>query len=105
MALDTREKRASAVSLTPSAPNTVTPNAAKDQEWRQESGWGYSGITIGLPVAGTVALTLPLRSIALTLPERSISVILAQRSIELGLPERSVTRTLRKRKVTRTVDR
>ena len=47
---DTREKRACAVSLTQSAPNTVTPNAAMDQEWRQESGWAYCGILVGAAV-------------------------------------------------------
>ena len=47
MALYTAEKRASAVSLNPGAPSSVTPNAIHDREWRQESGWGYSGVTIG----------------------------------------------------------
>jgi hypothetical protein len=46
MALDTREKRASAVSLTQTAPPTVTPNSTPDREWRQQSGWGYSGLSI-----------------------------------------------------------
>lgn len=52
MALNTRENRASAVSLTPGAPPSPTPNAAMDQEWRQESGWGYGGILVGGAVAG-----------------------------------------------------
>lgn len=45
MALDTAEKRRSAsiVSLYPLGPG-VTPNSDKDQEWRQEAGYGYSGI-------------------------------------------------------------
>lgn len=46
MALDTAEKRASVVSLAYAAPPTVTPNAAPDSEWRAESGWGYSGISV-----------------------------------------------------------
>ena len=50
MALDTAEKRASAVSLNPGAPPSPTPNALLDQEWRQESGWAYSGILIGVGV-------------------------------------------------------
>ena len=25
----------------------VTPNSGKDQEWRQEVGWGYPGILAG----------------------------------------------------------
>jgi len=52
VALDTREKRASVVSLNPGAPPSPTPNAAMDQEWRQQSGWGYSGILVGVPVVG-----------------------------------------------------
>lgn len=47
---DTREKRASAVSLNPGAPPSPTPIALPDQEWRQESGWAYSGILVGAPV-------------------------------------------------------
>lgn len=49
--LDTAEKRMSAASvgqiwLVPG----VTPNASKDQEWRQEAAWGYSGVLVGEPV-------------------------------------------------------
>ena len=45
MAIDTREKRQSVVGISYYfvGPN-VTPNAAKDVEWRQEAGWGYPGI-------------------------------------------------------------
>ena len=50
MALDTRERRASAVSLNPGAPPSPTPLAIPDQEWRQESGWGYAAILVGAPV-------------------------------------------------------
>lgn len=50
MPLDNPERRASAVSLTQSAPPTPTPNAGMDQEWRQESGWGYAAILVGAPV-------------------------------------------------------
>jgi hypothetical protein len=50
MPLDSPENRASAVSLTQSAPPTPTPNAAMDQEWRQESGWGYAALLVGEPV-------------------------------------------------------
>lgn len=50
MAIDTAEKRRSisGVSL-PLIPG-VTPDALKDQEWRQSSGWGYTGIPAGPPV-------------------------------------------------------
>ena len=47
MALDSKEKRASVVSTNPGAPSSVTPNTVHDQEWRQESGWCYSGVSIG----------------------------------------------------------
>lgn len=45
MAIDTAEKRraASVISFYPLGPG-VTPNASKDQEWRQEAGYGYPGI-------------------------------------------------------------
>jgi hypothetical protein len=45
VAIDTAEKRKSAagVPFLPLGPG-VTPNSAKDQEWRQESAWSYSGI-------------------------------------------------------------
>ncbi len=45
MAIDTAEKRKSisGVGGPPLIPG-VTPNSDKDQEWRQEAGWGYSGI-------------------------------------------------------------
>ena len=44
MAIDTREKRASIAGITRLAGPGVTPNASKDQEWRQEVGYSYSGI-------------------------------------------------------------
>lgn len=54
MAIDTAEKRKSAggVAFLPLGPN-VTPNAAKDAEWRAESGWAYSGIPYGPPTPPT----------------------------------------------------
>ena len=44
MAIDTREKRASVVGINRLAGPSVTPNSGKDQEWRQEVGYSYSGI-------------------------------------------------------------
>lgn len=57
MAIDTAEKRRSAagVPFVVLGPG-VTPNAAKDQEWRQQSAWSYSGILVGnnnLPIMAT----------------------------------------------------
>lgn len=45
MPIDTAEKRRSAggVPFLPLGPG-VTPNASKDQEWRQQAAWSYSGI-------------------------------------------------------------
>lgn len=45
MAIDTAEKRKS-ISGMPFLIPGVTPNASKDGEWRQESGWSYSGISV-----------------------------------------------------------
>ena len=47
MAIDTRERRAAVVALPyPLAGVSPTPNVDKDQEWRQEAGWGYPGILV-----------------------------------------------------------
>ncbi len=43
MAIDNAEKRRSISGIGWLMPG-VTPNSAKDQEWRQEAGWSYSGI-------------------------------------------------------------
>lgn len=55
MAIDNAEKRrsVSGIPFHPLGPG-VTPNASKDQEWRQQSGWGYSGILVDAPSAITV---------------------------------------------------
>lgn len=55
MAIDTREKRQAVVGISFYfvGPN-VTPNVAKDVEWRQEAGWGYPGI---LPDGAVVVST------------------------------------------------
>lgn len=51
MAIDTAEKRRSISGIwTGITIPGVTPNATKDQEWRQESGWGYPGILAGVPI-------------------------------------------------------
>jgi len=48
MAIDTAEKRRNVAGLlTGVLPVAVTPNASKDAEWRQQAGWGYSGISVG----------------------------------------------------------
>lgn len=53
MAIDTAEKRRSVggVPFFVFGPG-VTPNIAKDAEWRQQSGWSYSGIPASTPGGG-----------------------------------------------------
>ena len=52
MAIDTAEKRKSASqTITGLFGPGVTPNSGTDQEWRQQSGWGYSGILASNPTA------------------------------------------------------
>ncbi len=54
MAIDTAERRRAVAALSGahSFGPGVTPNSSKDAEWRQQAGWGYSGISAGAPVAG-----------------------------------------------------
>ena len=56
MAIDTAEKRKSLSGIQHFLIAGVTPTAAKDQEWRQESGWGYPGILAATPSATLQAL-------------------------------------------------
>lgn len=44
MAIDSAEKRKSISGINLVDGPGVTPNSAQDQEWRQESGYSYSGI-------------------------------------------------------------
>ncbi len=52
MAIDSAEKRKSISGINYFHPG-VTPNSGKDQEWRQESGYGYSGIAAASPVGSS----------------------------------------------------
>lgn len=48
MAIDTAERRKSVAGIHgPWTGTGVTPNSGKDQEWRQEAGYGYPGILAG----------------------------------------------------------
>lgn len=38
----------------------ITPNASKDQEWRQQVGWGYGGIAASAEVPFTFDTVCPL---------------------------------------------
>ena len=51
MAIDSAEKRKSISGVNYFNPG-VTPNSGQDQEWRQESGYSYSGIAAGSPAGG-----------------------------------------------------
>lgn len=44
MAIDSREKRQSLIGITYFMGVSTSPESAKDQEWRQATGFGYSGI-------------------------------------------------------------
>lgn len=62
MAIDSAEKRRSLSGIQVTLMPGVTPNASKDQEWRQEAGWFYSGIVVATI---TILSNLSLVSIAL----------------------------------------
>ena len=51
MAIDNREKRQSVVGINKLSGPSPTPNASRDQEWRQEVGYGYPGIPAAAPSA------------------------------------------------------
>ena len=59
MAIDTAEKRKSISGIggVPLIPG-ITNNAVRDGEWRQESGWSYSGIAANSPVGGSLLLRM-----------------------------------------------
>ncbi len=52
MAIDNAEKRRSISGIGMQfVAAGVTPNSGKDQEWRQQAGWSYSGILADSPAA------------------------------------------------------
>lgn len=55
--IDTAEKRRSVAGIPFWVGLGVTPNALKDAEWRQQVGWGYSGIPVGAAVVVVTRLT------------------------------------------------
>lgn len=54
MAIDNAEKRRSVAGIAahPLGP-AVTPNVAKDAEWRLQAAWSYSGIAAAAPAVAT----------------------------------------------------
>lgn len=82
MAIDSPEKRKSISGL----PHVVmipgvTPNAAKDQEWRQESGWGYSGVLAAAPPIPPVLGAAPSGFIVIGKENRSVTVSRENKSV------------------------
>lgn len=67
MSIDSAEKRKSLSGVNYVAGPGVTPNASKDAEWRQQVGYGYSGISaadialIGDVIVATAVSLLPRR--------------------------------------------
>lgn len=64
MAIDSAEKRRSAAGVLgyfTGGPG-VTPNASPDQEWRQQAGYGYSGVLVS-------SVTLPTSDVYVTWTE------------------------------------
>ncbi len=53
MAIDDAEKRKCASGVQVTLMPGVTNNASKDVEWRQQVGWGYSGIVPSSEVPST----------------------------------------------------
>lgn len=86
MAIDTRSKRASALSaLRPFILAPVLPDGTLDQGDRQHIAWCYSGIlAAGAGVVRTI--TLPTREFALQLAARTFGLELPMREFDLRLP-------------------
>jgi hypothetical protein len=83
MAIDTAEKRKSSLCFGgPWLLPGVTPNAAKDAEWRRQGLWAYSGIAAAIPavVAGYV-VHLCNRALGATLNARAMTTKFLNRSL------------------------
>ena len=55
MAIDTREKRASALKVGTRFPRSITPTGAITTADRQQIGWGYIGIPAAAPPLSAMA--------------------------------------------------
>ena len=62
MAIDTAERRRAVAALSGahSFGPGVTPNSSKDEEWRQEAGYSYPGISASTAVGLGAGTMLPL---------------------------------------------
>lgn len=65
MAIDSAEKRRAVAGIDRIAGPGVTPNTAKDAEWRQQAGYGYSGIAAGEPQPSSISIGCPRMSLGI----------------------------------------
>lgn len=105
MAIDTAERRRSiaGIHLYPSGPG-VTNNATQDQEWRQESGYCYSGIAIAV-IAAAVELLLQSRAFDFAFEIRGLSFGLFTKDLDYTLENRILSYTLDDRPLTLTLEK
>ena len=90
MAIDTREKRQSVVGIQYLSGPSPTPNAAKDQEWRQEVGYGYSGIL----VAALVLRIIEILSTIITLRAITSAPVTLRAITSVEITSLSITSTI-----------
>lgn len=81
MAIDTAQKRRSAagVPFLPLGP-AVTPDSAKDQAWRQEVAWSYSGIA-AVTLAGGFSIAFARESVVGRIAADRVTAAFARESI------------------------
>lgn len=65
MAIDTAEKRRAVANIHHRAGPGVTPNASTDAEWRQQAGYGYSGVAASPPSEDTAITEAPQMSLGI----------------------------------------
>lgn len=79
MAIDSREKRQSISGVHLYIIPGITPTAGKDQEWRQESGFGYPGILAGGLAAGKISIDFSGRGPTTTMSGRGPTTTISGR--------------------------
>ncbi len=95
--INTAEKRRSVSGIWIPLIAGVTPNAAKDQEWRQEAGWSYSGVLAAGAAApsgiGAQALAAFLQSSVGIMQPAGVGVQLLVAPLQTGTGEQKFTTT------------
>lgn len=73
MAIDTAEKRraASGVIFLPWGPG-VTPDVAKDAEWRRQAGWSYTIEAVVTTAGGLIGVKLDLPELSFVPPATTV---------------------------------